>query len=218
MHQSCLLITSREKIPGLSQWEGNYLPVRCWQLKGLSKAAGKKIFATKGDFIALEAQWQTLSDRYGGNPLALKIAASAIKDFFASDITSFLEILAQSSFMLDDIQNLLEQQFRRLSDVQKEIMYWLAIEREPVSFRELKTNFINRIPPQKIVQGLTYIQVRSLLYKKASKFSQQPVIMEFIVNNLIEQIYQEIITKKIDVLNKVSLVQAQAKDYIREAQ
>ncbi len=43
-HQSCLLITSREKIPGLSQWEGNYLPVRCLQLKGLSKAAGKKKF------------------------------------------------------------------------------------------------------------------------------------------------------------------------------
>ncbi len=63
----------------------------------------------------------------------------------ASDITSFLEILAQSSFMLDDIQNLLEQQFKRLSDVEKEIMYWLAIEREPVSFRELKTNFITTI-------------------------------------------------------------------------
>ena len=217
-HQSCLLITSREKIPGLSQWEGNYLPVRCLQLKGLSKAAGKKIFATKGDFIALEAQWQTLSDRYGGNPLALKIVASAIKDFFDSDITSFLEILAQSSFILDDIKNLLEQQFKRLSDVEKEIMYWLAIEREPVSFGNLKTNFINRISPQKIVQGLTYLQWRSLADKKASKFSQQPVIMEFIVNNLIEQIYQEIITKKIDVLNKVSLVQAQAKDYIREAQ
>jgi len=32
-----------------------------------------------------------------------------------------------------DIRELLEQQFERLSDQEKEIMYWLAINREPVS-------------------------------------------------------------------------------------
>ena len=165
-HQSCLLITSREQLPGLSAWSGDYLPVRCLQLEGVSEVEGKEIFATKGDFIGSEDQWQTLTYRYGGNPLALKIVASAIKDFFASDITSFLEILAQGSFLFDDIQDLLQQQFDRLSYVEKQIMYSLAIEREPVSLLELKTKFIQNISPQEILHGLTSLQSRSLLEKK----------------------------------------------------
>ena len=217
-HQSCLLITSREKLPGSLKWEGDYVPVRCLPLKGLSQVAGKEIFAKKGNFKGSEYQWQIISDRYGGNPLALNIVASAIKDFFASDINSFLGILGQSPVIFNDIQNLLQQQFDRLSNLEKKIMYWLAIKREPLSFLKLKTNFINQVSPQSIIHGFTVLQSRSFVEKIESCFNQQTVIMEFVINDLIKHICREISTQEINLLNKVSLVQAQAKDYIRETQ
>jgi len=43
-----------------------------------------------------------------------------------------VEFLKQDS-SFGDIRELLEQQFERLSDQEKEIMYWLVINREPVS-------------------------------------------------------------------------------------
>lgn len=40
--RSSLILTSREKPPGLTALEGETLPVRCLQLKGLPKAEGRE--------------------------------------------------------------------------------------------------------------------------------------------------------------------------------
>jgi transcriptional regulator with XRE-family HTH domain len=94
-HNSCLLLTSREKPKGLAALEGENLPVRCLQLPGLPSAAGREIFSTKGDFTGSEDEWQLLISRYAGNPLALKIVASAVRDFFDHSISSFLNFYSK---------------------------------------------------------------------------------------------------------------------------
>jgi len=53
-----------------------------------------------------------------------------------------------------DIRELLEQQFERLSDQEKEIMYWLAINREPVSLFELQSDIVSPVPPTKLLSAL----------------------------------------------------------------
>jgi ATP-dependent Clp protease ATP-binding subunit ClpA len=77
-HQSCLLLTSRERPRGLAAKEGKILPVRSLQISGLSLAAGKEIFQAKGSFWASENEWRVLIEHYAGNPLALKMVAAAI--------------------------------------------------------------------------------------------------------------------------------------------
>jgi len=57
-----------------------------------------------------------LIENYAGNPLVLKMVAPIIQDFFNSSVSKFLE---QGTFAFDDIRNLLDGQFKRLSNLEK---------------------------------------------------------------------------------------------------
>jgi hypothetical protein len=89
-HQSCLVLTSRENPRDLTALEGETLPVRSLRLNGLTRNDSKAILEDKGAFIGTETDWQTLSDYYSGNPLALKIVASTIQDLFNGNLSEFL--------------------------------------------------------------------------------------------------------------------------------
>ncbi|NEO29627.1 MAG: hypothetical protein F6K36_04085 [Symploca sp. SIO3C6] len=217
-HNSCLMLTSREKPQGLAALEGETLPVRCWQLTGLPALEGREIFQTKGAFTGSDNQWQDLIEHYAGNPLALKIVAATVRDFFDSNISSFLEFLKHDFFIFDDIRDLLEQQLQRLSKIEQEIMYWLAINREPVSFSDLRTDFVSVVSASELLQALASLQRRSLIEKTTIGFTQQPVVMEYLVHRFIEQISEEIGTQKIDLFRSHAIVKAQAKDYVRDTQ
>jgi WD40 repeat protein/transcriptional regulator with XRE-family HTH domain len=223
-HQSCLILTSREKPKGLSQFEGEFLPVRSLQLAGLPETEGRELFNVKGQFTATQVQWQTLISRYGGNPLALKIVASSIRDFFDGSVSQFLEICQQSAFIFDDIRDLLNQQFYRLTNLEREIMYWLAINREPTSLQELQADFVTNIPPCEILESLSSLQRRSLIEKatliekSTSHFTQQPVVMEYVISQFIERVSEEIVTQDIFLFATHALTKALAKDYVRETQ
>jgi WD40 repeat protein len=191
-HQSCVILTSREKPQGLAKFEGESLPVRSLQLSGLPEVDGRELFNVKGTFRATEADWQTLISRYAGNPLALKIVASSIHDYFGSDISYFLDTTQQGAFLFDDIRDLLEQQFQRLTDLERDIMYWLAIDREPVTLPELQADFVIPIPPREFLESLNSLQRRSLIEKSGTSFTQQPVVMEYVTMQLIERVCEEI--------------------------
>jgi WD40 repeat protein/transcriptional regulator with XRE-family HTH domain len=217
-HNSCLVLTSRELPKELVPLAGETLPVRYFRLAGLSVADGRKIFQTKGSFTGADEQWSVLIDRYAGNPLALKIVASAIADFFEGDIFSFLQLLEQDSFIFDELRDLLQQQFQRLTHLEREIMYWLAINREPVSMQELQADFVRPIASGELLGAIASLQRRSLIEKTATRFTQQPVVMEYAIAQFIDRIVQEIVQQKLNLFKSHVLVKATAKDYIRDAQ
>jgi hypothetical protein len=155
-----------------------------------------------------------------GNPLALKIVASAVRDYFDSNLSNFLEILNKGTFIFDDIRDLLERQFQRLSQLEQEIMYWLAINREPVSFEELQEDFVSPISASELLQALASLQGRSFIEKNNARFTQQPVVMEYMSTQLIERICEEIQGVKVEspkqpanfqLFRKHALVKAQPK-------
>src|SRR4028118_175195 len=207
-HHSSLILTSREKPQGLASLEGETLPVRCLQLTGLPEVQGRKIFSAKGSFTGSEDEWTSVISRYGGNPLALNIVASGVTDFFDSSISRFLEFLKQGSFIFDDIRDLLERQFQRLSNIEQEIMYWLAINREPVLLEELQEDFVYPISTSELLQALVSLQRRSLIEKIAEAFTQQPVVMEYVITRFIEQICEEIASQKVFLFSRHALVKA----------
>ncbi|HLO85733.1 MAG TPA: NB-ARC domain-containing protein [Nostocaceae cyanobacterium] len=217
-HQSCLLITSREKSRDLAVWEGHTLPIRSFKVEGLKVTETQKIFQDKGNLLASEDEWRTVNDHYGGNPLALKMVAAAVNDLFNNSISNFLNILTQNSLIFEDIRDLLARQFNRLSHIEKTIMCWLAINREPVSMEEIQSDLILKVSSSRLLEGLAALQRRSLIEKTSEGYTQQPVIMEYVAEQLIEQISQEIVTEKIDFFKNYALIKATAKDYIREAQ
>ncbi|WP_315791604.1 NB-ARC domain-containing protein [Fischerella sp. JS2] len=217
-HNSCLILTSREKPQGFATFEGENLPVHSLQVTGLPLSAVREIFSTKGSFTASETEWQVLISHYAVNPLALKIVASAIRDCFDSNISEFLELLNQGIFVFDDIRNLLDRQFQRLSQLEKDIMYWLAINREPITLVELQDDCIANIPQSEIMQAIACLQRRSLIEKKAAYITQQPVVMEYAIAQFIEQISTEIISGQLELFTTHALVKATAKDYIKDSQ
>lgn len=186
-HQSCVLVTSREKPKGFSTREGDNLPVRSLTLKGLNYREGELILAQKG-LLPSATEINRLVEAYAGNPLALKIVATTIEELFDGNVADFLH---DGTIICSDIFDLLAQQFHRLSILEKEVMYWLAINREWISLKELQSDIID-IVKTRVLAALESLQSRSLIENQAGKFTQQPVVMEYVTEELIEQVAQEI--------------------------
>lgn len=149
-HQSCVVLTSREKPGEVALLEGRNRPVRSYGLQGLEEFAGQEFLKAEG-LDETDAQWKQVFDYYSGNPLALKIAANTIQDLFGGNIAEFL---AQGSGLFGDIQDLLEQQFERLTERGQAVMYWLAINREATSIEELKEDILEPISTQELLEAL----------------------------------------------------------------
>ncbi|MEH2239104.1 NB-ARC domain-containing protein [Nostoc sp.] len=222
MHQSTLLLTSREKLKDVASHEGQTLPVRSLQLRGLKEEEGKKIFHLKG-LSGEESQEKALIELYSGNPLALKIVATTIQDVFNGDISEFLN---QKTAVFGDICAVLEQQFERLSNLERVVMYWLAIARESIPLYKLQEDLTSLVIPHKLLEALESLIRRNLIDKFQSMLSEksgllftlQSVVMEYVTSKLIQQTYQEIVTQDIVLLKYYALSKAQSKDYTRETQ
>ncbi|AFZ35362.1 WD-40 repeat-containing protein [Stanieria cyanosphaera PCC 7437] len=213
-HLSCLMLTTREKPKEVAILAGEKLTVRSLQLKGLSKAEGQEIIKVKG-LSGSELELNLLSDRYAGNPLALKVVATTIQDLFDGNIAQFL---SQENTVFGDVRDILDQQFERLSDLEKKILYWLAIAREPVSLAQLQEDFVLQVSPIKLLEAFESLWRRSLIEKNTAGFTQQPVVMEYVTSRLIEGVCEEIVINKPRLMLDHALIKATAKDYIRENQ
>jgi len=217
-HQSCLLLTSRETPREMVLMEGAQALVRSLTLSGLSPDDGRAIFWQKGTFAGSAADWQTLNHHYGGNPLALKLVAAVIHDLFNGNITEVLPYLEQGLAVFEDIRDLLNRQFNRLTEAERKILFWFAIHREPVAISDLRAYVVDLTGQQQVPNLINSLRRRSLIEKTEGRFFLQPVVMEFVTERFVQQICIEFETQQIDLLQSHALLQVQAKDYIRETQ
>lgn len=187
-HQSCLVLTSREKPAGLSFREGQKLPVRSLQLMGLKEEEGQEILKAAG-LPGAGDNWRVLMERYSGNPLALKIVATTIQDLFEGDVLEFLE---QGPIVFGDIRHLLSQQLDRLSDLEKQVMYWLSVNRGWISLPELREKMVPPISQLELLEALESLHRRSLIQRNLTQFTQQSVVMEYMTEQMIKNACEEI--------------------------
>ncbi|MBD2535038.1 hypothetical protein H6G97_38715 [Nostoc flagelliforme FACHB-838] len=190
-HQSCLLLTSREKPIGLSAREDNVSSVRSLQLTGLHKQEVQTILNIKG-LAQSESECKQLTEYYAGNPLALRIAATTIHSLFDGDVAKFLE---QGTVVFGDIWELLDQQFNRLSALEQQVMYWLAINREWTTIAQLRKDIIPGVSHRELMEALESLLGRSLVEQQSASFTQQPVVMEYMTEQ--RQRFSNIIDKRI---------------------
>ncbi len=214
-HQSCVILTSREKHKEVALLEGEALPVRSLQIKGLNVEEGQAICKLKGTLSGTEEEWQRLVERYDGNPLALKIVSTTVQELFDSDIAEFLH---QGTVVFDDLGELLDQQFNRLSELEQTILYWLAIKREPTSLQGLDGYIVASPSKRELLEAVKSLGRRSLIEKYGSSFSLQPVVMEYVTDRLIQRITTEIATGQLALFQSHALIEAQAKEYLRAIQ
>ncbi|MCC5606507.1 hypothetical protein LC612_06820 [Nostoc sp. CHAB 5834] len=216
-HQSCLLLTSREKPQEIARLAGKNRPVQCLELGGLGYLDGRKIFTEFGDFLGSNDEWKELIEfYYNGNPLALELAAKHVEEVFDGNISEFLR---QGKKVFHDMrQDLLNWHFERLSKEEKEVVYWLAINREPISVSDMREDILSPEAKEKVPDTLQSLKRRLPLERSSLGFTLQPVLIEYMTDRLIEQVCEEIRIGKIELLNSHALLKAVAKDYIRESQ
>ncbi|MEL6401978.1 MAG: NB-ARC domain-containing protein [Cyanobacteria bacterium J06626_4] len=212
-HQSCVLITSREKPAEIAIFEGMELAVRSLQLRGSLKTA-LGVIETK-DLVGSLQQKQELCERYGCSPLALKIAAGSIQALFDSEIGPFLD---EGVFLFNGTQRLLDQQFERLSALEKTIMYWLAINREWTTIPALVSDLVPAVPRSRLLEALESLGWRSLIEQQSRHYTQQPVVMEYVTERLIEQMVTEITEQKPARLISHALLKTTANDIVQQTQ
>ncbi len=192
-HQSCMLLTSREKPSDLVPLEGSRAPVRALRLARLDAEACQQLLAEKGVAGSTSEQLR-LVEAYAGNPLALKIVARTIVELFEGEIAPFLE---QGEVVFGGVRALLDEQYARLSVVEQSLLLWLVVLREPVNLQELLAVLGAPLPRSQVLQS---------------------VVMEYVTARLIAEVTSEIKQGRCSRLVEHGLELAPCKEYVRQAQ
>lgn len=217
-HQSCLIMTSRELPQGIGLREGEAAPVRTLRLGGVQIKDAQSILHHKGIQRIDLPSLQTILSHYGGNPLALKIVASGVLELGQGDLTTLVPLLERGILQFEDIDELLGRQFQRLDEIERQVMYWLALHREPISLGQLEQDLLRFNSRRQLPKAVQALSRRSLLERSQTKLFLQPVVMEYVTQRFLESLIDEVLQNQYVMLQTYALLNAQGKDYIREAQ
>jgi len=215
-HQSCLLLTSREKPRELEALEGSRAPVRSLRLAGLDVSASEQLLAEK-DIAGTTPERARLIEAYAGNPLALKIVAATIVELFGGEIAPFLE---QGEVVFSSVRELLDEQFARLSADEQTVLLWLAILREPVSIEEVLAALALPLSRAQMLDAVEALRRRSLIERgqRRASFTLQSVVLEYAAARLIDEAASEIEADRLSRLIEYGLELAISKEYVRQTQ
>jgi WD40 repeat protein/transcriptional regulator with XRE-family HTH domain len=215
-HQSCLLLTSREKPMDIVPLESSRAPVRALRLARLATSACEQLLAEKG-VTGSAVDKARLIEAYTGNPLALKIVAQTIVDLFDGKIAPFLE---QGEVVFGGVRELLDEQYARLADLERTLLCWLAILREPVSIDELLALLVAPISRSQVLEAVEALHRRSLIERgqRPGSFTLQSVVLEYMTARLITEAISEIKHGQLARLIEHGLELSTVKEYIRQIQ
>jgi predicted ATPase len=176
-HNSCFVLSSWEPPIELVALTGENTPIRSFPLKGLGVAAGD-IFKEKG--LVEEDIWEDLIHAYRGNPLWLKIVATMIRDLFNGRASEYLKY--NTLLLCEELKAILNQQFQRLSDLEKEVISCIGSQAEPVATAKLLEDI--QISPSELFSAIQSLERRSWIEKQAQDnqtvFTLAPVVRQYV--------------------------------------
>ena len=173
-HQSCFLLIGWEQPREVTQVKDQNTSIRTLQLKGLDIAAAREILRDYG--LEESDNSETLTHRYQGNPLWLKSVANLIQDL-GGGVT---ELLPNDTILLpEDLKDVLQQQFDRLSELEKQVISLLAKESQPIDRAKLLQNDI--IPASDLLNALQSLSRRCLIEQQANFYTISPVLRQYAI-------------------------------------
>ncbi|MEM6253773.1 MAG: hypothetical protein AAF821_12705 [Cyanobacteria bacterium P01_D01_bin.156] len=214
-HQSCLLINSRERPKDIEVSPGITNHINILKLEGLDFESSKDLLEEYGVDTSLDKDIRELTNFYNGNPLALQLVANHVQLSYLGKLNDFLN---QGNRLFADINELLDWHFKRLSHHELEIIYWLAINREPISVSVLKEDLLSLDSKQLVGDTLKSLQRRIPLERTEQGFKLQPVILEHAANRLINSFIKELEHGTISLLNQYAFIKTSSSEFVRNAQ
>ncbi len=233
-HQSCAILTSREKPHTITRLQiVNPNLVQLMTIEGLTPAAAYQLVQTYDCPPLSATMWLEIHAHYSGNPLALKIAAIAAVEMTGGGekMLELYPLMKQGRLHFQNIDDILQRQFDRLSALEQQLVYWMAIEREPITGSALRSNLLlNTTMPGEIINALQSLSRRCITTCQARNWSIQPVITTYVTTRLIDRFVAELspqslaniptidLQHRFSHLNTYAIIKAQTKDYLRHRQ
>ena len=187
--------------------------VRILPLGGLDAVVASELLAGRGLVGQGESTgtrhallWQSPGPQTGGRN---------DQDLFNSDIGAFL---GDETLIFDDIRDVLDQQFGRLSRLERDISIFLAVEREPVAESLLWESRSHTTSKRNFLEALRSLQRRSLLERFDKAIGLQNVVTEYLTDYLVTTVCHEYETETPQILHTHALISAGAKEYVRQSQ
>ncbi|MEG4352736.1 NB-ARC domain-containing protein [Microcoleus sp. LAD1_D3] len=173
-YQSCLMLIGWEQPREVTQVKNQNTSIRTLQVKGLDIAAAREILRDYG--LEESDNSEALIHRYQGNPLWLKSVANLIPDL-GGGVT---ELLPNNTVLLpEDLKDVLQQQFDRLSELEKQVISLLAKEIQPIHRAKLLENEI--IPASDLLNALQSLSRRCLIEQQANFYTISPVLRQYAI-------------------------------------
>ncbi|NUP98424.1 MAG: NACHT domain-containing protein [Armatimonadetes bacterium] len=217
-HQSCLVLTSREAPAELAVLGSE--AVHTFPLSGLGVDEARRVLAPK-QLVGSSEQWAELTGRFGGNGLALKLVGERIRELFGGEIGLYLEEAGTGS-IFGGIRQLLDEQIGRSSPPEQQVLWALAVAREPGRLADLLAALGERLGRGAVLEAVEALRRRSLVERAEvagmAAFTLQSVVLEYVTDRLVEEVAEEISCGQPVHLVEQALIQAQARDYVRQSQ
>jgi hypothetical protein len=182
-HNSCIVFTSRVKPLELSNSKRTNLSVRIMDLDGLSVLASKEII-DEYSLAGSADEIKKVVSLYSGNPLALKLVAATIQDWYDGNIGQFIKE-PQPAVSLDSV---LDNQFNQLNDTEKEVVYRIGIHRDSLPLSKLLNDTKSTKNKNQILESIQSLSRKSMIAEDENGFSLPSVLIEYINQRLVEKI------------------------------
>lgn len=179
-HQSLLVTTSSIKPKLLEYYASNQ--VRFLDLKGFDRQTTIR-FLNRADAPLAELELIQLSENLRSNPQLLKIAHNHLDLFSEEDSEQVIEDLS----LLKAIKDLMEQELSYLSNLDKEIIYWLAISCFPLSLDELAKQTKHSRSKIEFSRSVKSLIERSLIIQQEQSYALMPIMKIYLRRKLVKQ-------------------------------
>lgn len=215
-HTSCLVLTSREKPKEIAYTEGAALPVRSLLLPGLDVESVQEMFARSGCFCTTQTwEWRKLREYYAGNPLVLQMVAAVVQEVFEGNVSAYL---SGGTTLFQEMRELLAVQFEHLSELERQVMYWLAINCSPITLLELRTDILSPVLRRNLPEALKSLLRRSLIQKTGVLFSLSPMMAEYVLEQFMGLVCAEIAMQELDLMRSHTLLKPRGRNDVKQAQ
>ena len=212
-HRSCWIAIGRQPPHDSLGYSGENRAARLFHLQGLNQTEAIALLNREG-LQANESEMTKLAQIYMGHPwwlqqLKLNINTSTVAQFLKRDL-----------FDINGTWNLLEEHFQILSPLEKSTLYWLTINREPVTEMFLYDEDMEAEVGRRgrLMEALKSLRYSSLVHQQDDRWELPEIVLRFMTTKLIDKFYDGFVDRDVSSLNRYPLIKVTGKEYIREEQ
>ncbi|NER93081.1 MAG: hypothetical protein F6J86_04425 [Symploca sp. SIO1B1] len=174
-HQSCVILTSREHLQDIELMEYQIPKVFSLKIDGFGESTIQRMLKPKG-LYGSDGDWRSLSSRYEGNPTVLTAVAKDLK-LFGGNITAFIQ---QPNLSIPTVTlYLFEEQFQRLSQLEQEMIQFLANYHEPPLFDDLVSAFRENAL-EDLRTAFSSLMRRDIIHVREGRYFVRPLMAAYI--------------------------------------